>query len=233
MIRNAFHRLKEQALAESTREYKARGILVKRCNGCQLNPELCICALQPNLSTNIDFILIYHRDEIFKPSNTGRLIADTFPQNTYAFCWNRKTPPPELLSLLNDKERRCVIVYPAESSESRRINSSIEQQENKRLTLILLDATWRQSRRMYNFSQWLKDFEVLKINPARKSHYLSRNAADDSYLSTAESAGLALSSCGQEHTAKKLFDYFYLFNQRYSMMRSNHKLSSAQLDKKQ
>lgn len=223
MTENAFHRLKAKAIAESTRTYNARGKLVNRCDRCQIHPDHCICDLSPNIESEVDFVLIFHRDEIFKPSNSGRLIADAFPMNTFAFCWDRKSPDEELISLIKDPGRDCYIVFPADETYSREILQAPVEAPGKKLTLIMLDATWRQGRRMFNFSQWLAKLPVLRISPSEKADYASRKAHQEDYLSTAESAALALSSAGYSNLAKTLLDYFSVFNQRYMSMRSNHK----------
>ena len=227
---NAFHRLKMQAEAESTKTYKARGILVKRCPKCQINPDFCICNLSPNLQSDVDFILIYHRDEIFKPSNTGRLIADTFPENTYAFCWDRKNPDISLISLLEEPGRDFYIVFPAEDSETRDVVETPKPSKNKTLTLILLDATWRQGRRMFNFSQWLKHIPALRLLPAESADYTGRKAHQEDYLSTAESAASALDVFERPDLSAPLLEYFRAFNQRYLAMRSNHKPKKSELN---
>lgn len=219
MQTNAFHRLRAQAQSECTRVYRARGIKVKRCNFCMLMPKHCICNEQPVTNSDIDFILLYHLDEIFKPTNTGRLIADVFPDNTYAFLYSRITPPQELLDLLADTNRECIIIFPSSPEQQREEITKVAPQNNKKLTFILLDGTWRQGRRMFNGSQWLKNFPVLKIDPEDKTLYATRKAACDSYLSTVESAALALANAGEIQSAKSLFDYFNLFNQRYLEIR--------------
>jgi len=216
---NAFHKLKQQAELECTRVYKARGIKVKRCAFCQLKPDNCICEDRPNLPSDVDFILLYHLDEIFKPTNTGRLIADTFPKSTYAFRHSRLEPQPELLELLNDPNRECVVIFPVSEELDRKVISKVERNKNKKLTFIFLDGSWRQGRRMYNGSDWLKQYLVLKLDPQDKTLYATRKAACDSHLSTAESAALALVSAGEENGGKALFDYFALFNQRYLKIR--------------
>ena len=227
MKQNAFHRLKAQVTEESTREYRARGIQVKRCPVCQINPDFCICDDAPAQKSNIDFILLFHRDEIFKPTNTGRLIADTFPDNTFAYCWNRKSPDGSLLALLQDPERDCYLIFPAEETDDRHLVNEPTMPSPKRVTFILLDATWRQGRRMFNFSQWMKEIPVLRISPEASAEYTSRKAHKEDYLSTAESAVCALKLAGEPQQADLLFDYFDLFNQRYSAMRSNHQKSKS------
>lgn len=221
MSDNSFAQLKQKLTAESTRVYKARGIRVKRCPICQMSADNCLCNEHPYLQTNIEFILIFHRDEVFKPTNTGRLIADALPDNTHAFCYSRTEPCEALLKLLQAPDRECIIVFPANEILQRKPINEIKPVNNKKLTFILLDGTWRQGRRMFNSSRWLKEFSVLNLDPKDKTLYATRKAACDSYLSTVESAALALAKAGEENNAKLLFDYFTLFNQRYLQIKSN------------
>jgi DTW domain-containing protein YfiP len=115
---NQYLRLRAQRLAESTREFLARGKSVVRCEHCQLAVFACICPWRPELEARCEFVLLMHRNEVFKPTNTGRLIAELLPQQTHVFCWSRTEPAQELLDLLGDPLRRCVIVFPVDASET-------------------------------------------------------------------------------------------------------------------
>ncbi|MCW9017250.1 MAG: DTW domain-containing protein, partial [Kangiellaceae bacterium] len=127
-----------------------------------------------------------------------RLIADSFPHNSNAFCWHRTEPPIELLNLINDSSRECAIVFPANPEQNRPLVDKLQLSKiaGKRLTLAFLDATRCQSRRMFNSSIWLTKCKVLIFVPTKKALYSSRKASDASQLSTAESARLALLHAG-------------------------------------
>jgi len=216
----AYHQLRQKLSLESSRQYRARGILVKRCEQCLLAEQHCICADKPGQASHIDFVLIYHRDEVFKPTNTGRLIADCFPQNTYAFVWDRIDPDPQLIDLLNDKSRQCVMIFPSDEQRHPQFDHA-QRDDQKRLTLILLDATWRQARRMRNLSRWLDGIPCIDINPSNASTYATRKASAENYLSTAEATAMALAQLDEIKLQKTVENYFHRFNQNYSAMRSN------------
>ena len=219
---NAYQQLLAHTRQESTRSYNGRGILIQRCLTCQLKNSHCICHLKsPVAQANVDFVLIYHRDELFKPTNTGKLIADIFPNNTYAFLWQRVDPPADLINLLTDPNRLCLVVFPADTASGRAIVTQPVINTNKRLTLILLDATWRQSRRMFNASKWLTNIAALKLNPKDKAIYSTRSAHQDDYLSTVESTVLALTTCKQQTLATPLLQHFIHFDQQYVAMKQN------------
>lgn len=218
---NAYQKLRQQVSQTSTRTYAARGILAVRCEACQLKASHCICAHKKAGISCADFVLILHRDELFKPTNSGRLIADCFPEHTHAFCWSRLEPDPALLALLNDPDRQCFIVFPAEATPSRQIHTQVQPTARRRTTFIMLDGTWKQARRMFNLSPWLAGIPALSINPSTRAAYVSREAAFDHYLSTAESAALALDAAGDCEASQRLFDWFTVFNQHYGAMRAN------------
>lgn len=218
-IENAFLRLHSQALAAATRPYLARGISVLRCQRCQLETSTCICNWRRALQCNIDVLLLMHHDEIFKPTNTGRLIADILPDCTQVFEWSRTAPVPELLALLEDPQRYCVTLFPG-------VRSCVDVHQNaqtlptdKKITLVLLDGTWRQASKMVRCSDWLKPLPQLLITAPLKGQYQVRQAHRDGQLATAEAAAQALQACGEVLAGSVLTDYFSVFHQHYLAMR--------------
>jgi DTW domain-containing protein YfiP len=239
--KTSFHLLLERCKAQSTREFFARGKSVIRCDHCQLAAFACICNWQPHLSSRAEFVLLLHRDEVFKPTNTGRLIADIFPAQTYAFCWSRTEPEQALLDLLTDKTRQCFIVYPASSTDvevkPRQIFAEIPAND-KIKTFILLDATWKQSGRMFHLSRWLENTPCVALPEGVLRGYAVRKSHNDDYLSTAEAAALCLKMVDEHKNSEILLDYFQLFNEHYLATRGcylpvigavHHRLSSISL----
>lgn len=212
--KNQFQLLRERCLAESTKEFLARGKSVIRCEHCQLAEFACICEWQPQLQSHVEFVLLLHRVEVFKPTNTGRLIADLFPQ-THAFCWSRTEPEQALLNLLQDEKRQCFIVFPADpTTKPRKIFTEIPANE-KIKTFILLDATWKQSGRMFHLSRWLESIPCIDLPQGTLRGYAVRKSHQDDYLSTAEAAALCLQMAGEQGNSELLLDYFQLFNEHY------------------
>lgn len=215
---NQYHRLRAARLAESTREFLARGKSVVRCERCQLADYACICPWCPVLESHCEFVLLMHRNEVFKPTNTGRLIADVLPEKTHVFCWSRTEPDENLLALLADPQRRCLIVFPADAAEAGSKPRELVTQlpdDNKTTTFILLDGTWKQSGRMFHLSRWLDDIPCVALSDALVRGYAVRKSHQDHYLSTAEAASLCLEMAGEVQNAALMQDYFQLFNQHY------------------
>ena len=137
----------------STKEFGARGKKVKRCEMCRIGLSHCICHLVPKTTSNAGFLLLMHDSEVLKPSNTGRLIADLFP-DTFAYLWSRTTVDPALLSLLKDSQWQPYVVFPAQYAEPGRdvFQQQVLPIEGKRPLFILLDGSWREAKKMFRKS---------------------------------------------------------------------------------
>lgn len=215
---NQYLQLRAQRLALSTREFLARGKSVSRCDACQLARFACICPWRPELKACSEFVLLMHTDEVFKPTNTGRLIADILPHQTHAFCWSRTEPAQELLDLLSDPQRRCLIVFPADTRDANTKPRTVVAElpdDGKINTFILLDGTWKQSGRMFHLSRWLEEIPCVVLSEALVRGYAVRKSHQEHYLSTAEAASLCLEMAGELYLANVLQDYFQLFNVHY------------------
>ncbi|MYM62626.1 tRNA-uridine aminocarboxypropyltransferase [Pseudomaricurvus sp. HS19] len=219
--------LRLQCERESTREFKARGYLLQRCPQCRLAARTCVCQWRSPAQCNTEFVLLMHRDEVFKPTNTGRLIADLFPGQCHAFAWSRLEPPAELLALLADPGRHCQILFPAAEGETRPVESQPTTQPGKIPTVVVLDGTWKQARKMAKHSKWLAGLPLLNPsssvdNKIRKlGNYRIRQACDNSRLATAEAAALVLAAADEVSAANHLLDYFDVFNEHYVATRMN------------
>lgn len=212
-MNNAFLTLRAKRLAEATREFRARGASLIRCEGCQLAVHACICAYRPSLQSRSELVLLMHRNEVFKPTNTGRLIAEVLPAQTHVFCWHRTEPDPELLALLADPARRCCVVYP--DLDAPNIAPEIWHQSDRINTFILLDGTWKQGSRMLTLSRWLDAVPRLALPESQLRGYAVRKSQHSHQLSTAEAGALCLQLAGEADQAESLLDYFALFNQHY------------------
>jgi DTW domain-containing protein YfiP len=214
---NSVARLRERERAYSRREFVARGSRSVRCEHCLLAETACICSQRPAPVNGVAVCLLYYKGEVFKPSNTGRLIADVLADN-YAYLWTRTEPEPGLAALLSNNTYALLLVFPKEyASPERQLNESgaINTYINGRIPLLIfLDGTWREARKMFR-SRWLANVPVVSIDPAQASQYLLRVAAHEHQLGTAEVAVPVLESLGYTTAAQALSEYFVLFRTHY------------------
>jgi hypothetical protein len=219
---NNYQILRQQRLLESSREFNARGKSVARCERCQLANFACLCPWRKALHSQCEFVVLMHRNEIFKPTNSGRLIADLLPRNTHVYTWSRTAPDAALLALLSDSRRDCFIVFPAGEADEAAVDKAEERRvvieippSDKITTFILLDGTWKQSGRMFHLSRWLDALPCLSLPENILRGYAVRKSHQEHYLSTLEAAGLCLLMAGEQVQSNVMFDYFSLFNLHY------------------
>ena len=228
---NSVQQLYQYRKSISTKPFAARGWRVVRCQRCLVAEKFCICQHRKASNAEVGFALIMSDAEVLKPSNTGRLIADVVP-NTFAFLWQRTEPDQNLLALLNNPQWQPIIVFPKEYAEPEQavfdnINPmnklALEDNVNsdKKPLFILLDASWREARRMFRKSPYLHQLPMLSFaaddpdNELVQSRYQLREASKNSHLATAEVAARALRIIEEEQTASHLDLWLDVFIYHY------------------
>ncbi|MBV0934647.1 tRNA-uridine aminocarboxypropyltransferase [Marinobacterium weihaiense] len=198
--------------------FVARGSGVVRCEDCRLPQEVCICEWRFTVPAKCQFWLLTHRYELYKPTNTGRLIMDSI-KHTRLFEWSRTEPCEQLLAALADECYAPCLVFPAgEDYRERMIEDPANdpRMPDARIPVfIILDGTWRQARRMFRHSRYLQHLPVIEPRTDRLSRYQLRRSTIDHHLCTAEVAVALLEQVGDQAAADHLEGYFERFNSRY------------------
>ncbi|WP_299005223.1 DTW domain-containing protein [uncultured Shewanella sp.] len=219
---HAVHRLYQYRKAISTKAYNARGKNVVRCPQCLLAESLCTCAVRKPLATQTQFLLIMYDDEVLKPSNSGRLIADLIP-NTHAYIWSRIQANRAMLALLKDPNYQAYVIFPSQYAMKNQpvINSLSDSvsllenktglQKQKKTLFVMLDGSWREAIKMFRNSPYLHHLPLLSFSAEHTAHYALRKGSRDFQLGTAEVAALALAVNGEHDNANALTAWFDLF----------------------
>ena len=214
---HAVQRLHQYRQSISTRPFKARGYKVERCENCRISVKFCICQHKPICTSGASFLLLMWDDEVLKPSNTGRLIADLI-EDTHAFIWRRKELDPEIEALITSDKYQPFVVFPQDYAHPQQqvINQVPMLENGKRPLFILLDGSWREAKKMFRKSPYLEQFPVLSINlESQNERYRLRKANGDDRLATAEVAAHVLRSFGEDDNGHLLDLWFDTFSQQY------------------
>ncbi|MFD2176564.1 tRNA-uridine aminocarboxypropyltransferase [Veronia pacifica] len=211
---HAIHKLYQYRLSKATKPFRARGANVDRCKFCLIARHLCICDEKVTLDTNAAFMLVMYDDEVLKPSNTGRLIADTV-KDTSGFIWSRTEPDPKMLEILNHPDWQPYVVFPSQYAEPERVVSAPKTEQGKRPLFILIDGTWQEAKKIFRKSQWLAHFPVLSIQSSDVSRYKVRTANGENQLATAEVAARVLDLNGESKASTCLDAWFDVFREHY------------------
>ncbi|WP_261817342.1 tRNA-uridine aminocarboxypropyltransferase [Vibrio gallicus] len=218
---HAVHELIEHRINNATKPFNARGAKVQRCLRCRVATKYCLCQFQPAPFQGFAAILLYSNNEVLKPSNTGRLIADIC-EDSYAFEWQRTEMPDQLKRLLNDPAYQPILVFPCDYLlES---NTVIEPSSVKGMVkiplFIFLDASWREARRIYRKSAYLHHLPCLSISEKSLSDYIMRKAVNEQQLATCEVASLVLNHAGFTDAADTLQQWFEVIKESYMLTKT-------------
>lgn len=201
------------------RPFLARGSKIKRCDGCQMPSGGCICSFRVQVKAQAKFWLLTHPKELYKPTNTGRLIVDAIA-GSEVFQWSRTEPDPAFLAELANPQIDPYIVFPeGEGYQDRMVE--FEAKPGRAPVFIILDGTWRQARRIFRQSEYLQQVPVIQPSSMRQTRYNLRKPKEAHHLCTAEVAAVMLAQIGDAASADLLDAYFDLFNAHYHAARVN------------
>lgn len=193
------------------------------CPHCQLYYQ-CVCQRLPSLSSAAHIALLMHENEQQRDTNTGQWLIKSLPTSTSMHIWQRKTPPPALLELLNNDQFQPYLLFPHD--ESVPVNQA-SQQANKAAKVplfIILDGTWQEANKMLRKSAWLKNLPLAHINPSQASNYQLRRNQAEGHLCTLEVGCEVLKSIGEEIHAEQLLAFFDHYMQAFKADKSGHAL---------
>ena len=94
-----------------------------------------------------------------------------------------------------------VLLYPQSAHDPAPITDPAQLQDPAQVRLVVLDATWRKSRKMLHGSPWLRRLPRVSLENEPASHYVIRKAHKPGQLSTLEATCAALAQL--EHNAQK------------------------------
>ena len=215
--------LREEAKQASQRAFVARGSNTTRCPSCLMAAFACFCNQRVTSQSNTLFTLLYHYTEIHKPTNSGRLIADLFPNQTNAHIWSRTEPSQALLDQIEAHQKNTIILYPATEqrlSKDRHLESLAELGAPRHV--IILDATWRLASKMLHQSRWLDVIPTFAINEDVQRTFMVRQAKHEQQFATAEVVAMLLAETGERQQSQQLADYYQVFNTRSVMSRQRN-----------
>jgi DTW domain-containing protein YfiP len=125
--------------------------ILSRCQRCYQYGDTCLCSLIPTVPTRTRFVILRHYIEERRSSNTGRIAALAMP-NSELLAYGGGRP--------FDESPLCQpgtwLLYPGASGPP-------PPEAPRRV--IVLDGTWRQSRRMVHKIAALRRLPCLSLSP--------------------------------------------------------------------
>jgi DTW domain-containing protein YfiP len=156
-----------------------------RCDRCHLHDSLCVCSLIPRLETRTRVVLVIHRLEDRKPTNTGRLATECLTNSEVVVRGDEARPSTSLV-WGHDAEPLVLFPYPGARPLTDYAHSP------RPVTLVVPDGNWRQASKVYKRVPGLRDVPYVTLPPGLASHYRLRAEAHEKGMSTLEAIARAL-----------------------------------------
>lgn len=148
-------------------------------------------------------VLIQHVREVYSQSNTGALAHHMLTQCEllrYGGSAGR-FDASALLALGAD----CAVLYPLPGAPVLRREHAVGPEGAPR-TLVILDGTWQQARRMSRRIPGLRSLSFVRLPADALPEWRLREPLEAGQLGTAEAIALALELLGEERAAERLRD---------------------------
>lgn len=157
-----------------------------RCARCAMHLRVCLCALVEPIELATRVVVLRHRKEVHKPTNTGRLVSLTLANGEVRTFGGRDEPFDD--AGLVDPARRSVLLYP--TAESRLL--ARDDGDPRPVTLIVPDADWRRAHKLATREPRLAAIPRVHLPDGPPSVYRLRNHPDPRFLATFEAVARAL-----------------------------------------
>ena len=172
-----------------------------RCPRCSMHGSLCICSLIPRLATRTRLVLVIHRYEYRKPTNTGRLAAECLVGSRVLVRGDEARPQD---SFDFHPGTRPLLLFPHEGAlDLHELAGSKEP-----ITLIVPDGTWRQASKVRQRVRGLDAVPCATLPPGAPSRYRLRFEPHDRGLATIEAIARAFGILEGRHVEEALLAVF-------------------------
>jgi DTW domain-containing protein YfiP len=160
-----------------------------RCRRCRLHTDLCACDLLAPQAIATRLVLVAHRFEGRKPTNTGHLAVACL-QGARMCLRGQLGVADEPVTW--EPTSQPIFLFPC--PEARPLDEWLAAQPRapRDVTLIVPDGTWRQAKRVRRRVTGLADIPAVRLPSIFPSHYRLRRAHAGDQLATLEAVARAL-----------------------------------------
>jgi DTW domain-containing protein YfiP len=162
-----------------------------------MHGSLCVCALIPRIETRTRLMLVIHRFEDRKPTNTGRLAAECLINSEVSVRGHASSPSAPFAWAPGS---RPAFLFPHEEA----VPLAELARSGAPVTLIVPDGTWRQASKVRNRVPGMRDVPCVSLPPGEPSIYRLRAEAHATGLATIEAIARAMGILEGEHVQRAL-----------------------------
>ncbi|MEL6346709.1 MAG: tRNA-uridine aminocarboxypropyltransferase [Myxococcota bacterium] len=175
-----------------------------RCLRCHLQPRHCLCGEVQVVSPQVRVLLFRHWKEAWRSTNSAR-IAELAVDNAELHDFGAVEIPPIPQHLIDDAQPAWLL-FPSDADHPAPPKGAPLPR-----TLIVVDGSWRQARRMVRRIPGLIDLPRYSPSPRPIPPDRIRKPPFDGGMATLEALGRALTELEGEAVGQPLEDLFALF----------------------
>ena len=162
------------------------------CRHCLRPQATCICRFVTSTATACEVLILQHPLEAHHAKNSARLLHLSLPGSRLVV--GEVFDDAALQALMPD-DKTTVLLYPPTAFEGHAAPAPLDAAQladPSQVRLVVLDATWRKSRKMLHQSPALQRLPRLALDEVPDSRYAIRKAHAPGQLSTLEATCAAL-----------------------------------------
>jgi DTW domain-containing protein YfiP len=172
------------------------------CDSCRRPARACICKWTRPITAGVEVVILQHPLEASHPKGSARLLHMSLPGSRLVI--GESFTKEELRALLYQPlyarsqhgeeatARQPVLLYPKTEEGAPASMQEPQSLDPSRVRLIVLDGTWRKSRKMLHVHPLLNHLPRLALDAPPPSRYRIRQAYRSHQLSTLEAVSHAL-----------------------------------------
>jgi DTW domain-containing protein YfiP len=162
--------------------------------------DLCVCPLMPSprLATRTRLVLLIHRYEDRKPTNTGRLAAECLENSVVVVRGHESQPTPPFACA---PDMQPLLLFPHEGATPL---ADVRLEPHRPVALVVPDGNWRQASKVRQRVAGLRDLPCVSLPAGEPSSYRLRAEAHEAGLSTIEAIGRAMALLEGDHVRHAL-----------------------------
>lgn len=185
------------------------------CAQCLRAQVACICSCVHAIDNGVEVLILQHPQEAKHIKSSGRLLHLCLKQSRIEIA--QQFEQTQLASWLQADHAQAYLLYPENKSslqppiaQSDGIKSNVAES----IRLVVIDASWRQSRQMLRDNPLLESLPRYSLSEMPKSRYRIRQAHQVDQLSSLEACTYALMRLEEdENKFQPLLHAFDAFNQ--------------------